>query len=246
MSESDAEFQVRRWLERGGLSLELRTQSAFRSVNAQTRHSTYYTDVTTEKPREVDVIASLQEHQMRNLWVHYVIECKAGTAAVWVLYKSTTQRASSRDLLATLPKYADPGGNWIGGGKHTASAIRTAAYQVGDTKDSNRSYSAVTAAISAASGLWRLRQSQITVAKNLSGGPEAHVWIPVVVTSADVCIIDVDQDPPELTTTQEPQLLTLRLGMDASESSVWIVPEPGLAQFVSEARDEADSLSWYS
>ncbi|WP_339727785.1 hypothetical protein [uncultured Gimesia sp.] len=82
------EKEIEKWLAKSGYPLEMRVASAFRSVGFRVTQSTYLNDIETQKPREVDLIATWQQSVKNGWWmnVSFVIECKSTTNKPWVFF----------------------------------------------------------------------------------------------------------------------------------------------------------------
>ena len=78
--------EILKWLKSQGYPLEMKVSSSLRKQNFEVRQSWYYPDPETEKPREIDVLASKSE-TYGILGVEFLIECKR-SAKPWVLFSS--------------------------------------------------------------------------------------------------------------------------------------------------------------
>jgi hypothetical protein len=98
MSE-DLKNKIRNWLDGQGYPLEMRVARAFQEVGFSVTSSEYYIDPDEKKPREIDVIASLQDVIDGVIFeLVYTIECKSSKANPWICFCSATPQTRERSI----------------------------------------------------------------------------------------------------------------------------------------------------
>jgi hypothetical protein len=92
MSE-DLVQKIRKWLDKEGYPLEMQVARTFREIGFEVSSSEYYLDPDEKKPREIDVIATLQKTISGVLFqIAYTVECKLSKDKPWVCFCSTVSR----------------------------------------------------------------------------------------------------------------------------------------------------------
>lgn len=238
---------VRQWLRKGGLPLELQVARQFGAVGADATHSLFYRDATAGKSREMDVVARFTHSDLiASVSAAYVVECKNSPKAVWVIFQSASRKDefSSNPLhaFANNLRYHQEIDNYIGydEGLHFSSQPRPG-YQVADTEGNNQNpHSAISQALSATDGAvqWTPQTGGIPRRER----QELHIFVPVVVTTASLCTVDVDSQTLDVQQVRSPQQVRVQLGADARTRSVWIVPADKMEDFAYEARRSANRL----
>lgn len=244
----DPADRVRQWLRRGGLPLELATKRAFDSAGAETRHSTFYIDPVTQKVREADVYASFKQQGRRApVQVTYVAECKKPRESVWVIYSSAERRDphAGPGILHTFRhnlRYVSDLEKYVGmeQGSHFSPST-PAGYHITDLAEkAGPAYHAVEQAVSAADGFGQ--SLPLSGALGAHDILKLHVVVPVVVTTASLCLIDVDSADLPIQTVDHPQMIRVAMGVSANVRSVWIVPESSLPAFAQQAKEDSGWL----
>jgi hypothetical protein len=93
--------KVQEWLDARGFTLEMRTASAFRAAGFDVRQSSTYTDSTTGKDREIDVLA-IDPDSFGVVEIQFVLECKR-TKKPWVLLCSPDTLTNYNRTFAFAP-----------------------------------------------------------------------------------------------------------------------------------------------
>jgi hypothetical protein len=101
--KSSSPCDVREWLAKQGYPLEMAVAGAFRAAGFEVAQSTFYTDPETDKPREIDVVAS-KDRMDEESWlrVTFVLECKSGKDHPWVLLGRPTRPLDGISRLAAV------------------------------------------------------------------------------------------------------------------------------------------------
>lgn len=117
MSEEDLENRIKKWLGQQGYPLEMQVARAFQEAGFSVSSSEYFLDPDENKPREIDVIASMQEVINGVIFqLVYTVECKSSKTNPWVCFCSATSQtrepsvgflarhatAQGRDMLTEL------------------------------------------------------------------------------------------------------------------------------------------------
>ena len=89
MTENNGLEQVRQWLFKTGLPLELEAAAAFRTAGFGSEHSSIYVDPETQKGREIDFIAHTRDI-LGLVQVYFVGECKSSSQP-WVVFTNPEQ-----------------------------------------------------------------------------------------------------------------------------------------------------------
>jgi hypothetical protein len=89
------------WLNEGGYPLELYVARTLRGLGFNCSKSPFFNDTETEKPREIDIVASVsaQNESMQTLDTKLIIECKKSTNAFVVLCDSPAEDALLRNVI---------------------------------------------------------------------------------------------------------------------------------------------------
>lgn len=74
---------VRGWVEKTGLPLELAAKAAFKKAGFSVTHSSVYVDPESDKGREIDIVAHSRD-PIGLVQIYFVIECKASSKP-WVV-----------------------------------------------------------------------------------------------------------------------------------------------------------------
>ena len=84
---------IRQWLSKQGLHLEMKVAKKFSDNNFEVRPSSMYEDPITNIGREIDIISSKGILLNKNIIfdITFVIECKYSKDKPWVLFKSSRQ-----------------------------------------------------------------------------------------------------------------------------------------------------------
>jgi len=100
----DLTSKIHAWLDKHGYPLEMRVARAFRDAGFEVSSSEYYIDRDEQKPREIDVLASLSTTmQGLQFQITYVVECKSPKDSPWVCFRSNDRaRESSVGFLSRL------------------------------------------------------------------------------------------------------------------------------------------------
>jgi ribosomal protein L34 len=97
--------KVRKWLDTQGYPLEMKVARCFQNSGFRVSSSEYYLDPHENKPREIDVIASLDDTIAgKTIQLAFVVECKSSKGSPWVCFQgeSKQQRDSSIGFIARL------------------------------------------------------------------------------------------------------------------------------------------------
>lgn len=97
--------KVKGWLDSQGYPLEMRVAQCFQNAGFRVSSSEYYLDPDEKKPREIDVIASLEETIAgKTFQLVFTVECKVSTGSPWVCFQGNPeqQRDSSIGFIARL------------------------------------------------------------------------------------------------------------------------------------------------
>jgi hypothetical protein len=89
MTEGNGSEQVKQWLFKTGLPLELEATAAFKSAGFGSEHSSIYVDPETQKGREIDFIAHTRDNTGL-VQVYFVGECKSSSQP-WVVFTNPEQ-----------------------------------------------------------------------------------------------------------------------------------------------------------
>jgi hypothetical protein len=85
--------EIRGWLDKQGYPLEMQVARTLREIGFEVSSSEYYLDPDDQKPREIDVIATLQKTMGRTKFeIAYTVECKLSKNKPWVCFCSTASR----------------------------------------------------------------------------------------------------------------------------------------------------------
>ncbi|RJQ24376.1 hypothetical protein C4565_09925 [Candidatus Parcubacteria bacterium] len=97
--------KVKSWLDSQGYPLEMKVARCFQNAGFRVSSSEYYLDPDENKPREIDVIASLEETIAgKNFQLAFVVECKVSKDSPWVCFQGIPEqkRDSSIGFIARL------------------------------------------------------------------------------------------------------------------------------------------------
>ena len=89
MKDCNGSEQVKQWLFKTGLPLELEATAAFNAAGFGSEHSSIYVDPETQKGREIDFIAHTWD-PIGLVQVYVVGECKSSSNP-WVVFKNPEQ-----------------------------------------------------------------------------------------------------------------------------------------------------------
>jgi hypothetical protein len=101
MSTLELKEKISAWLLKQGYPLEMRVAEACVKAGFKVRQSDYYADPQFDKPREIDVSASVQRI-FRDILVRLAlsVECKADNSKPWVIFASDRIRLHQRARVA--------------------------------------------------------------------------------------------------------------------------------------------------
>jgi len=95
--------KIRKWLDKQGYPLEMKVARSFQEAGFSVSSSEYYLDPDEGKPREIDVIASMQT-TITGITFHlaFTVECKSSKEKPWVCFRAGRKqhRESSVGFLA--------------------------------------------------------------------------------------------------------------------------------------------------
>lgn len=89
MTENNGSEQVKQWLFKTGLPLELEATAAFNAAGFGSEHSSIYVDPETQKGREIDFIAYTRD-KTGLIQLYFVGECKSSSQP-WVVFTNPQQ-----------------------------------------------------------------------------------------------------------------------------------------------------------
>lgn len=237
-----AEDWVRAWLESSGTALELRTARAFRRVSREVHHSRYYVADDGKTLRESDVIAVVRGDP-GSVILNFVIECKS-VDKPWVLYERDRMKFGRRDedIIETL-EVREVAGATVGDLNRLYAAPllhanELGAYQIADTysKDNSDAYNAVRQVMDGVDGLARdLRPRDV---------PAVFIFVPVLVTTAPLFKVSLDDEGEPSVEAVDRMLLTARQRTDDQPRSIWVLRESALESFVDDALESANAVTW--
>ncbi|MFX0200815.1 MAG: hypothetical protein ACFFCW_32240 [Candidatus Hodarchaeota archaeon] len=95
--------KVRKWLDTQGYPLEMKVARSFQNAGFRVSSSEYYLDPDEKKPREIDVIASMDTMLAgKTFQLAFAVECKSSKGSPWVCFQgdSKQQRDSSIGFIA--------------------------------------------------------------------------------------------------------------------------------------------------
>lgn len=95
--------KIRKWLDKQGYPLEMKVARSFQEAGFRVSSSEYYPDPDEGKPREIDVIASMEVINAGiTFQLAFTVECKSSKGSPWVCFQggSRQQRDSSVGFLA--------------------------------------------------------------------------------------------------------------------------------------------------
>jgi len=85
--------RINKWLSEQGYPLEMQVARAFQDEGFSVSTSEYYLDPDENKPREIDVLASLQEVINGVIFqLVYTVECKSSKKNPWVCFCASTSQ----------------------------------------------------------------------------------------------------------------------------------------------------------
>lgn len=232
--------KIVKWLNEHGYPLEMQVARTFRDAGFEVSSSEYYIDQEQQKPREIDVLASLSTTiQGLQFQVTYVIECKSPKDSPWISFRShSAVRDSSvgflarvatreaRRALIELSVRPDVTTNHLLGLPDRHAYGITNAFR--DNKDIP--YGAIRAARGAAEAL-------VAYTDKMQTPPEpigyACIAFPLVVTSAPLFSVSLAQSG-SLDARQVDHETILRTGFDTPYSVVEVVTASALNAYVAE------------
>lgn len=194
MGGDDYVEQIRTWINKTGMPLEMRVAQALRGKGLEVQQSVYFTDPTSKQRRETDVIAGRSESVTSDYRAHccLVVECKNTTDKTWVAYVND-KPSTGLDLFwpsaAARSWWDDPAIQVALSGQLLGDLASTVAFKVATahtspTSEREPSYDALSAVTSAARGLladWSAAQSRFITSW---GTPQfLGAVVPVVVIS---------------------------------------------------------------
>lgn len=97
--------KVRKWIEEQGYPLEMKVARCFQNAGFRVSSSEYYLDPEENKPREIDIIASLDDVIAgKTFQLAFVVECKSSKKSPWVCFQgeSKQQRDAIVGFIARL------------------------------------------------------------------------------------------------------------------------------------------------
>lgn len=97
--------KVKNWLDSQGYPLEMKVARCFQNARFRVSSSEHYLDPDEKKPREIDVIASLDETIAGKTFQRaFTVECKVSKGSPWVCFQGNPerQRDSSIGFIARL------------------------------------------------------------------------------------------------------------------------------------------------
>lgn len=96
--------KVRKWLDTQGYPLEMKVARSFQNAGFRVASSEYYLDPDEKKPREIDLIASMDTMIAgKTFQLAFAVECKSSKGSPWVCFQgdsSKQQRDSSIGFIA--------------------------------------------------------------------------------------------------------------------------------------------------
>jgi hypothetical protein len=100
---SDAEHEVKKWLETQGFPLEFLAADRFAKAGFAISQGEYFPDPRGETLRETDVVATLtRETDARLYRFAVVVECKWSRKHPWVIFTSRAARPTAAESIAYL------------------------------------------------------------------------------------------------------------------------------------------------
>lgn len=244
---SNLESKLQSWLEKSGYPLEMRVARAFSNYGYSVESSTYYEDPVTNKHREIDVDASKFTYadEARKNWfqVSFVIECKNSKDKPWVLFQSEHEEPKFSDD-ATAYRHANNSGHVALLALSVAGLAKTnpllmrrehSGYGLvrafGDQSDV--AYSAVMSACNACTA----KAAYVDKNYNANGISQIQLYFPVVVVSGQLFRCWLEEDSPKFEELTEGALVYKNPDAGEHLSTVEIVTEDGLENFLS-SRDQ--------
>jgi len=86
---SDLTTKIAEWLKTQGYPLEMEVAHIFKDAGFEVSSAEYYVDAEEQKPREIDVLASMSVQIQGTLFqLAYVVECKSPKESPWVSFRS--------------------------------------------------------------------------------------------------------------------------------------------------------------
>ena len=242
---SDLATKIADWLKTQGYPLEMEVAHIFKGAGFDVSSSEYYVDPEEQKPREIDVLASLSTQIHGLLFqVTYVVECKSPKEAPWVCFRSNANpprdpkvgflvRIATREgRRALIELSVNPDVTT----SHLLQLPEQHAYGVTNAlREGNKDapYGALRGATGAARALVAYSDKAQTPPE-----PIGYVGIlfPLVVTRAPLFTASLDSGG-ELKLQAVDQETVLRTGFDTEYSVVEVVTASTLAQYVDARAD---------
>ena len=239
----DLDQTVLEWLKKQGYPLELRVGRAFRASGWDVHHARWYTDLESNKPREIDLYARLEEGESnpyKSATIALAIECKSSEKP-WVVFTAAdpvpvdrfigsmvADGASSDALLVTdVQKIARP---------HLLNPAVQVGHGIVKALGENRSgdpttpYAALRGVVGAAAALGR---EQEEVADMIGDGVAmATLTLPLVVFDGVLYQYALDADKQELLTRLDWTTANISRSDMASTVNVHIVTADYLDRWV--------------
>lgn len=240
--ESNLQTNVETWLREQGYPLEMRTAQAFSRRGWFLHHSRRYKDPTTEKEREIDLLAFDDDPvTISPIHCHLVIECKWTPMKPWVLFTaarksltpighfcSTPMTRSATSAVECLAS-EDVAGFSLFSELEEAYAL-VQAFRKGDSIDA--AYAAVQSAVNAADFF----------ARSMSESTEhAIVYVPIVILDGDLFRCSLSKSGEATVYPVDAGCLIHNTANEFSKC-VHIVRETALEEFIDRAEKTFKSL----
>lgn len=193
------------WLDKNGYPLEMRVAQTFLAAGFSVQQGMLYTDPDTQKPREIDIIASRSRYfEGSFIGVRFVIECKRALESPWLLFTIPGSNLSAGGPSGQLVSEFD----WVTERKLIApewtgscellNPCRQISYAVvesfrGEKNESNRAYSAAQAVSKCSHDTLKLDTHLFESDGNLS----TNIVLPTILIDGELyeCSLDSEFQP---------------------------------------------------
>lgn len=262
--ESPVIQRIRTWMQSFGVGLEMQVAGAFRKklphgqFMSSVEHSRTYTGFDASsgihKIRETDVVVKLTRMVMGDVWITswIIVECKSSKKAPWVLYYDSAQLpnvpGTPFNNLWQIRQHDDLNLHNILGSDQSSllSSYGTATcYSTSSARDSGADGNQKNDARDAMLQVWSATKGIMNFAFLTDGFNQFHIFIPVIVTAADLCSITLQLNG-ETTISEISRGLFLGQMEDVSQDpkGTWIVQANHLEEFVDEIINDLHGLDY--
>lgn len=256
MNSESIEDRLRSWLAHEGYPFELRVGRVFREVGWGVEHAQLFSDLETEKPREIDLVASTQVGDRETFSlvnISWAIECKRTSTSPWVVFVSrqredgvpasalqmaTGQLATgvmihAEDLIPKTATFEVP--SRLGHG-----IVR--AFSNNKSGDPTAPYAALLCAASAAAALMRGKEALLL--RRAGKAAIVSVHIPLVAIEGRLFEMEIDDTGQEAITEVDRSIVLVRSPGSATESVlVTIVTAANLQEFAAQLLADSRRLA---